>query len=796
MLRNNVTAKVALGYMLIISIMAVAVWLVGGSSRVLAQAAEDERMYVERRSLVDSLVYSFMQASSAERAICMNVDQWDNFERHIRATIGIADSLDRATGGRMTVRIDSLKAHLAMMRSNTMAMMRVMARYEPGTALDRKVRSLREGGDSVLIVADSTQRKEETRITVEVVRSRKGFFRRLADAFRRQREDTVAVGQETTVHADTAVQRVDIAEDVAEALAEVQGQEEMLLRNRDTRLRNSVWRQQRAGMATAARIQQMISQLREEEYATRQASFEADLQGRRELLAQIVVLSIISVVAAATLLYLVWRDNRRAERYRRGLQSAKEETERLMLTITHDIKAPAASVSGFIDLMRDELTATGGNRGRVAEYLVNIKATADHLLRLVRALLDHRQMQEGTTVPHPVAFNIRALIEECAGGMRPLVHQRGLTLHCEVDGSCDVVARADAFRLRQVMENLIGNAVKYTMEGGITVSAHKTGDTLSVSMADTGVGMTEEETERIFEAFTRLDSAEGTEGTGLGLSITKEMVALLGGTIGVRSVKGQGTVFTVAVPVEECDGGEERPEEEHAAGVPEMVRSIMVVDDDPLQRRLVCELLAQLTAADGTPLRVTAVPSAERALEEIKASCPDAMLVDVEMPGMSGPQMVEALSVDAAIHLVAMTAHEPSIRPRLLEAGFSDCLFKPIGREGIIRALGLSGKGGGYDLSPLTAFADGDGEAQDEIMRCFREQMSELLGMLDDGMERHDRERISYVAHKATPTLTMIGFREAEALLALTPEHIGELDDAGLLRQAEIVRREMQAVLR
>ena len=798
------TAKVALGYVLIISIMAVAVWLVGGNSRVLTQASEAERMYVCRRSLMDSLVYCYMQAGNAERSICMNVDKWDSFDRHVSAAISIADSLDRVTDGRLTGRIDSLKMYFAMMRANTKAVMRIMARYEPGAALDKKVRSLREGGDSVLIVADSTQRREETRVTVEVVRNRKGFFRRLADAFRKQRDDTVKVGRETTVHADTAVQTVDIAGDVAQALAEVQSQEELQMRDIDAKLRNSVWRQQRAGMATAARIQQLISRLREEEYITRQASFDADLRGRRELLAHIVALSVISVVAAAVLLCLVRRDNRRAERYRRGLQRAKEETERLMLTITHDIKAPAASVSGFIDLMRDELASTGNDNGRIAEYLSNIKATADHLLRLVRTLLDHRQMQEGAMVLHPVAFNAGRLIVECAEGMRPMVCQRGLTLHCVVDESCNAVCRADALRLRQILENLIGNAVKYTAEGGITVTACMSDGILAVSMADTGVGMTEEETERIFEAFARLDGACGIEGTGLGLSITKELVSQLNGTINVRSVKGEGTVFKVEIPVEIVTGNvEETDDDDVNATVAVNVRDIMVVDDDPLQRRLVCELLSRMVASDGSAPRVMEVPSAERALELLRVSRPDAMLVDVEMPGMGGEQLAAAVRAGGVgVYMVAMTAHDTAIKPRLSAAGFSECLFKPVGRDGLRRVLGLRDKGAddapdtGCDLSALTAFADGDREAQDEIMRCFREQMEELVAILDEGMGRCDRERISYVAHKAAPTLTMIGFSEEEALLSLSPERIGRLADDGVLRQAEVLRAGIKAVLR
>lgn len=793
MLRNNITIKVALGYALIIAIMAVAVWLIAGNSRAMLQMAEEERTYVARRTLVDSLVYSFMQASNAEQAICMNMDQWDIFDHHIRNTISLADSLDRATDGRMSQRIDSLKAHLMMMSRNTVAIMHAMARFAPGAALDRKVRSLREGGDSVVIVADSTQRRQETRTTVEVVRSRKGFFRRLADAFRKQYEDTVAVEEQTTMHADTALQRVDIAGDVAQALAEVQNEEQERHRDNSARLRDKVWRQQRAGMVMTNRIQQIISQLREEEYATRQAAFDTDQQKRRDMLAHIVALSVISIVAAAILLYLVWRDNRRAERYREGLQHAKDETERLMLTITHDIKAPAASIAGFIDLLRDEMTAARANIGRTGEYLTNIKATADHLLRLVRALLDHRQMQEGTTTLRPVSFNASQLIEECVAGMEPLVRQRGLTLRCAADASCDRRCIADAFRLRQIMENLIGNAVKYTMEGGITVTASMQDRMLRICLADTGVGMTEEETERIFQAFTRLDSADGTEGTGLGLSITSEFVSLLGGTITVRSVKGEGTVFHIEIPVEEDNGEKDAVEESET--VQGTFRNILIVDDDPLQLRLVCELLGQLRAADGSPLQVTTLQSASRAFEILTTLRPDAMLVDVEMPEMDGRQLAERISDTAShIHLIAMTAHEPGIRPELIRAGFNDCLFKPIRRSDMIRALGLADSGATtaatpYDTSALTAFADGDEEAKAEILRCFKEQMEELTGILDEGIENCDRRKIAHVAHKATPTLTMIGFKGQDILSALTPEHISEHDDEETLRLARRLRK-------
>ena len=184
------------------------------------------------------------------------------------------------------------------------------------------------------------------------------------------------------------------------------------------------------------------------------------------------------------------------------------QRERLLLTITHDIKAPAASISGFIDLMKDYVDNP--------QHLLSQQhqGSATHLSRLVAALLDYHQLENGLMKLNPVDFSPADMFRQCAGEMQILSREKGLELHLELDGisSPQTYYRADAFRIRQILNNLVSNAIKYTDRGSITIQAAISPQhLLTFSVRDTGKGMTTEERQKVFQAFTRLKSAQGIE---------------------------------------------------------------------------------------------------------------------------------------------------------------------------------------------------------------------------------------------------------------------------------------------
>ena len=281
-------------------------------------------------------------------------------------------------------------------------------------------------------------------------------------------------------------------------------------------------------------------------------------------------------------LFMIWRDITRSNHYRHELEKAKKRAEdlldvrqRLMLTITHDIKAPVGSIIGYADLL--DKTADGKKR---AAYLGNMQTSAKHLLDLVNSLLDYHRLDADKMDINTAAFNPQQLLNAVADSYRPAAAAKGLRLEYDCDSALDGYFSGDPFRIRQIVENLMSNAMKFTKEGSVSMSAKLDNGRLSISVADTGCGMTEDEQKRIFQEFTRLKSAQGQEGFGLGLSITQKLVALLGGTMSVSSKPGEGSRFGVELPMPKADADTTSANERPAANARfSQPWSLLLIDD-------------------------------------------------------------------------------------------------------------------------------------------------------------------------------------------------------------------------
>lgn len=818
--KTSVPIKVAIGYAIVIAIFCIATWMVYGNTRTFMRINQTEQAFMQRRDIIDSLVYSFMQMSNQERAICLgDVDQWDDFDRSLKRTIALSERLqDVLTKTTQDHKIDSLQALLRLKRDNTLLIMRMMAQNHEDRFLADKVNSLHQGTDSVIIHPKAPEVKENKETVYEVVKSRKGFFARLADAFRRQHTDTVSVTRNHHQVADSIPRNIDIAHDVANVLSDIAQKDISEKRKQRRRLRERERQQQRVSIRVAEQTDDLLRDIRRDERTAKQVAFEKNTEARRDVMAKVVMLALVSLLSACVLVYFVWRDVKRAQRDRERLREAKEETERLMaqrerlmLTITHDIKAPAASISGFTTLLSERV----GGDAKAASFTHNINASANHLLRLVNALLDYHSLEDGKVELHATTFSPARLVGESVEGIRPQAQSKGLQVACDTSRCSQRLFRADAFRIKQIVDNLLSNACKYTKQGGITVKACTTSSLLIVSVSDTGCGMTPGETRRVFNAFARLPEAQGTEGVGLGLSIVQELVTLLHGDIQVTSRKGHGTTFRLAVPVAVVAGQNRQEQREAltaASATPqpaaekpvEPVTDVVALDDDPLQRQLLQEMLRRLVPAGGS---VTLCQRAGELLEKLKGHRPSVCLVDIEMPDTNGMEVARRIGPHDGMRLVAMTAHDASIMPQLTEVGFDGCLFKPIRMEELARVLGLHAAGGvdaaspdgpaeACDLSALTAFASGDKEAEGEIFRSFARELGGHIATLESALATMDRKQAAHVAHKALPLLTLIGARCVPLLQALSPERIGQLADGRLRDTIGEVLQDLRAVLR
>lgn len=753
--KNNIPVKVSIGYAAVAIIMVLAIALVYGNTKSIIAINQASKEYIAKKNTADSTMTSLLK------------EEQENLRQLSDAMAGKPDK----------------------------------------NYLREKVNSLNTGKDSVVVHSKAPQTHEAKSTTVEVVKTRKGFFRRLADAFKKEHAETLSVKKDSNMAVvDTVVTPVNVAENVADILQQIEKKENHEKRSHADNMNKEVEDLKVVSTQLALRSAKQLSDVHQKERGAMQRAISQAMEARRDLLWQMGLLAIVTIAAVMVLIVVIWRDSKKEREYQESLEAANEEIqcvmnqrERLLLTITHDIKAPAASIAGFIDLMGDYVSSRKG-----MECLHNIKNSAVHLSHLVASLLDYHQLENGLMKVRPTTFSLVRLVAECVEGMRLRAEEKGLRLSYDTT-KAEGLFLADAFRIRQILDNLVGNAIKYTDCGGVTVKAlvskamgkHQ----LTLSVKDTGKGMTTEDKRKVFQAFARLGNAQGIEGAGLGLSITKELVALLDGEIHVCSTVGKGSIFTVTIPVEPSKEETTKKDARKAFAN----HKILILDDDKLQLQLIQEMLRRIV---DDSWRVFACGHVVDALTTLHNERPALMLMDIEMPEMNGTEMIRHVN-HAQMTVVAMTAHDNSIKGQLLEAGFDDCLFKPFGIDQLARILGEEAKGQvvADDTTPtdgpssrfdsLVAFAGGDEDAAREIVSTVKEELARHLSDLKEMRESAilPVENIGKVAHKLLPIASMTRMESVEALTALSPELIHGIGEGQIREYLKMVINELQDIL-
>ena len=781
--KNNIPLKVALGYSAIAIIMILAISLVYSNTKSINAINEASREYIQKRSAADSTISSLLKEE----------------QRNLK-------QLSDAMAGRPTQNY-----------------------------LQDKVKNLNAGKDSILVHSKAPQTHEAKKTTVEVLKTRRGFFRRLADAFKKEHAETLSVKQDSNrAVIDSVTTPVNVAENVATILDQIDKKEKVATQDHKQSINKEMEDLKMVSAKLALRSAKHLSDVHQREKDNMQEAIKKAMEARKHLLWQMELLAIVAFFAIVIMIWFIWRDARKERIYRENLEAANEEIqrimnqrERLLLTITHDIKAPAASISGFIDLMKAYVSNPQG-----IECLQNIKNSATHLSHLVASLLDYHQLENGLMKVQPTSFSPAQLVAESVEGMKLRAEEKGLAISFECKmkgmGTSDSQMkkeffRADAFRIRQILDNLVSNAIKYTDRGSVTIQAQVSEilgkPTLTLSVKDTGKGMTDEEKQKVFQAFTRLKSAQGIEGTGLGLSITQELVSLLGGEIILHSILGKGSTFIVTIPIEPApmeESQEMAPSEmKHDPSLdsaqdkegqnsgshqvtdikkkPEFANhKILILDDDKLQLQLLQEMLRRIV---GDTWQVFACNHVMDALTTLHNEQPALMLMDIEMPEMNGMDMIAHIN-HTHMMVVAMTAHDTSILEQLLKAGFDDCLFKPFSMEKLSDILGIESQSN-PQLDALLAFAGGDEEAVKEILDTVKQELAAHLENLKEAIEEESlsTDRIGKAAHKLLPIATMMQMGCLEELKALSPEHIGEIEEAEIRAKLQVVITTLSAAV-
>lgn len=712
-----------------------------------------------------------------------------------------------AADDQQELRTDSLMMLLREKDRNTIQMLRVLNEEANESTLSvGEIEEIIAEQDSVVTQQRVQHRIITKRDSIITKPKKKGFFKRLAEAFAPSKTDTaVLVNTAVEFATDTVIDAYNPADSLHEKLRTASRQK---LEQKKTTSRNKV-RYHRVDVELTARIDSLLKGYEQEALSRSRHEAETQQEVRRRSTRTLGGIAIGAVLLSGVFLILIWRDITRSNRYRRELEEANrraeellEAREKLMLAITHDFKAPLGSIMGYADLLS---RLTTDERQRF--YLDNMKSSSQHLLKLVVDLLDFHRLDLNKAEVNRVTFHPAQLFEEIRVSFEPLTAAKGLALHCDVAPELKGYFISDPLRIRQIVNNLLSNAIKFTSEGEVRLEVSYQASRMRIEVADTGKGMAAEDRERIFQEFTRLPGAQGEEGFGLGLSIVHKLVTLLEGSIDVQSTPGRGSRFIVTLPLypvaidKECSantvgGSDETSPELAGEEVATKPENVLLIDDDRIQLSLTAAMLEQ------HGIHATCCQQLDELTEQLRSHTFDVLLTDVQMPAINGFDLLKLLRASnipqaRAIPVIAVTARSEMETEDFRAHGFAGCLHKPFSVFDLLALLGgvespvagepfsssspfttqrspLTVHHSSFNFSALTAFSENDEEAARAILHTFVEETGKNKAQMIAAFEAENVDGIAAMAHKLLPLFTLIEAKEAAALLGWLEARRGE----------------------
>ncbi len=654
--------------------------------------------------------------------------------------------------------------------------------------------------------------------TSVVVGERKGFLNRMRDAITGRPDSTIVIesrsvvaDQEFRLIVDTIINKVRYSETLD---LERQRYFQQAFFERQEMISHT-------NRMLTMRIDDLLKGIEQEEMAKSVQLLidKEEALSRSENTMHVASLAAVLIAVVFGVLFLI--DINKSQRYRRQLEASNRRVtellaarERLMLTISHDIKAPMSSILGYLELMiggigkkrendesgiidsdkldSDKLDSNKVGKGepqKVTEYLTNMQHSGQHVLQLVSTLLDYHKLESGTWQLKRSNVGLRVLIDETTRSFKPMAVLKGLEYRVENELPEAVDYYTDPYVTRQVMSNLISNAIKYTLEGTVAVVAREeereNGIHLVFTVSDTGLGMDSEEQQVIFQDFKQLDNtpgqAERVEGSGLGLAITKRFVETMEGDIQLESEKGVGSRFTIDLPIEPSRETTtlEGDEKDSSGASASISLSVLVVDDDPVQLKMTSEMLAAINMKGVTE------QNPEKVLQLLEEQAFDVLLIDLQMPGTDGVTLVNriresGLNRAQELPIIALSARSDILESELQSLGFSGFLIKPFSSEQLYGKLlrltggyshgyshGKASMGSFTDDAPkqgevvgveaLIHFVKEDKATSIEILQSFSEETTRHIASLKTAFVDKDAKAAGKIAHKILPLARMMG---------------------------------------
>lgn len=790
----STSSKIVFGYIVLVGLLMGAFTYTIQQMNLLTTPTNLRDQLDHRRHITHRIISQLYDAEIIGQTLRTgNLDEYHHYLKAMKEVNASIDTLEIIlTDTLQQARLDTVRTLLRNKQWNMYAVLEAMRNTPTDQIYQEQLDSLIAQQDSLLSTPHVRRKVITHHNSYTIHHKKKGFFKRLADVFAPGKEDSTQVSnviqEEYTDTLDEVYSPIDT---ISHMITGIQ-HKVFQTRQKETEMLNTRINSLRiVGSGLSQRVNQLLENIEHDEQEAARVKLMQEEEIRKNAAKTMAHIAIAAFILVLVFSVVIARDITRNNHYRKELEKAKlyaenllVAREKLMLTITHDIKAPAGSIIGYIDLLIRLV-----NDKRQQFYLSNMKSSAQHLLALVTSLLDYHRLEAGKMDLHPVTFNPHELLTNIYNSFLPLAEKKELQLTLKEKLPETLNLEGDPFRIRQITENLLSNALKFTAAGEITLQAEYHGNQFVLRVSDTGCGMTEKEQEKIFKEFTRLRSAQGQEGFGLGLSITRKLVELLGGKIEIESTPGKGSTFQVSMPLPSISSKTFHGTTPTTTQVSERLLRILIIDDDRIQMHLTEAMLHNLEEEfEGLKIKTVCCEHPEELVTELQNGKFDLVFTDIQMPAMNGFELLKHLrslhfAQAQSIPLIAITARGDMDETDFQRKGFAGMLQKPFSQSDLCRILthvfSLQTNEAAlptqtripsspkleeeksYNFSPLTAFSEDDPKAAREILQTFAQETRKNLKKIQDAMQMEDMESLCAVAHKMLPTFIMIEARKA-----------------------------------
>lgn len=750
--------KIISGYLLSIVLIIILILYIGNKLLILTDVEYRDKKLDEQKRIANSIInkLNIMEIT----ALSLNIGEskeYALYRKNMLEVINATDTLRSFTTDSMqATRLDSVSMLLRRKKRNMHTLLQSIKNSNSDSIYKQHIKEVIEEYDTIEILP-KTRRKIITHTQVRTEQQQKNFFKRLSELFSSKKDSTIIKDTIQEEYIDTISWEHNAADTIAAILNDVQKRASQTKLQKTAILSKSLHDLQRNSLELNSKVQELLRKFEQEEenrYLQQKAEKERIRRNSAYTLGVITILAIFIIVIFIT---IILKDITQSNKYRKELENSKQRAEdllktreQLMLTITHDIKAPTAAILGYAELL-EKIT----NEKRQCFYLKNIQNSACHLSQLVNSLLDFHRLDANKAEVQSITFNPKELFDTLAMSYIPAANNKHLEFRYTCDEKLNKLFIGCPLYIRQIVENIVSNALKFTEKGFIEIEIMLQEETVVIRIKDSGCGMPKEEQAKVFKEFTRLKNAQGAEGFGLGLAISQKLVHLLNGKIDFSSEKGIGTTFNVYIPLKKSEEQNKEKKNEDPPTAPPFI-NILIIDDDRLQLRLTTAML------EGENINITCCENPKELIKYLENNSYNIILTDIQMPGANGFDILKQIrkfphEYVQSIPVLAVTARGDITQEEAYRNGFCGCLHKPFTQKELIKAIKEnSSKGMHFDFSSLTAFSMDDNEAAKEIMHTFISETEKMQKLLNQALENKDMKKATDITHRILPIFKMI----------------------------------------